>query len=234
LGSGSLALWAGWAAGGLVVAAGVDGQVAEQFAGGGVDDADVEVVDEHEHLGSGVGWSDAEVVEAAGHTQGDHAAVVDAVVADAAVGVVVAAGGREGLGEGVVGGGGGGAGGQGPVRPLVVVDGGELVEQGLQLGEGGGLDGLGGEPLLEVCWKRSTLPQVVGWLGLACFCATCRRCSSASRALRPPLPPARRVVNTIPLSVRVDAGVPWAATAARNAARTTGPVTGAWADPCRA
>ena len=87
---------------------------------------------------------------------------------------------------------------------------------------------------LRVCWNRSTLPQVVGWLGAEFFCATCRRRSSASRALRPPLPPARRVVNTIPLSVRVEAGVPWAATAARNAARTTGPVTGAWADTCRA
>ena len=34
----------------MVVAAGVDGQFSEQFAGGGVDDADVEVVDEHEHV----------------------------------------------------------------------------------------------------------------------------------------------------------------------------------------
>ena len=93
----------------MVVAAGVDGQFAEQFTGGGVGDADVEVVDEHDHVGSGVGSADAEVVEAAGHAQGDHAAVVDAVVADAGVGVVAAAGGREGLGEGVVGGGGGGA-----------------------------------------------------------------------------------------------------------------------------
>jgi hypothetical protein len=90
---------AGWAAGGLVVAAGVDGQFAEQLPSGGVDDADVEVVDEHEHVGLGVGSSDAEVVEAAGHAQGDHAAVVDAVVAEAGVGVVVAAGGREGFGE---------------------------------------------------------------------------------------------------------------------------------------
>ena len=50
-----------------------------------------------------------EVVEAAVDPQGDVAVGVDAVVADAGVGVVVAAGGREGLGEGVVGGGGGGA-----------------------------------------------------------------------------------------------------------------------------
>jgi hypothetical protein len=96
--------------------------------------------------------------------------------------------------------------GQGSVRPLVVVDGGELVEQGLQVGDGGGWTGWAASHFLRVCWKRSTLPQVVGWLGLAFFCATCRCRSSASRALRPPRPPARRVVNTIPLSVRVDAG----------------------------
>jgi hypothetical protein len=92
-------LRAGWAAGGLVVAAGVDGRFLEQFAGGGVDDADMEVVDEHAHLGSGMGSSDAGVVEAAGHAEGDHAGGVDAVVADAGVGVVVAAGGRRALGR---------------------------------------------------------------------------------------------------------------------------------------
>ena len=39
-------MWAGWSAGGLVVARGVDEEFAEEFAGGGVDDADVEVVDQ--------------------------------------------------------------------------------------------------------------------------------------------------------------------------------------------
>jgi len=38
--------WSFWCSGGLVVAGGVDGEFAEEFAGGGVDDADVEVVDE--------------------------------------------------------------------------------------------------------------------------------------------------------------------------------------------
>jgi hypothetical protein len=33
------------------------------------------------------------------------------------------------------------------------------------------------------------------------------------------------VVNTIPLSVSVEAGTPWLATAARNAVITAGPVT---------
>ena len=44
-------MWfSGWGsgglAGGLVVAGGVEGEVAEEFAGGGVDDAHVEVGDE--------------------------------------------------------------------------------------------------------------------------------------------------------------------------------------------
>lgn len=41
-------------AGGLVVPGGVEGEVAEEFAGGGVDDADVEVGDEDDDVGSGV------------------------------------------------------------------------------------------------------------------------------------------------------------------------------------
>ena len=83
----------GWSAGWLVVAGGVEGEVVEEFAGGGVDDADVEVGDEQEDGGSGVGSPDAEVVEAAVVAQGDFAGAVDAVVADAPVGVGVAAGG---------------------------------------------------------------------------------------------------------------------------------------------
>ncbi len=73
--------------GGLVVPGRVDGQRAEQFAGRGVDDADIEVVDEQEDVGSGVGSADADVVEAATDAQGDHAGVVDAVAADAVVGL---------------------------------------------------------------------------------------------------------------------------------------------------
>ncbi len=36
---------------------------------------------------------------------------------------------------------------------------------------------------LRVCWKRSTLPQVVGWLGREFFWAMSRRRSSASKAV---------------------------------------------------
>jgi hypothetical protein len=56
---------------GLVVAGGVEDQVAEEFAGGGGDHADVQIVDEHDDVGSGVGSSDAEVVERAGGARGD-------------------------------------------------------------------------------------------------------------------------------------------------------------------
>jgi hypothetical protein len=46
----------------LVVACGVDGEFADDFSGGGVEDGDVEVADEHQNVGSGVGAADADVV----------------------------------------------------------------------------------------------------------------------------------------------------------------------------
>ncbi len=88
MGFGPFVFWAGGAfgcAGGLVVAGWVDGEVAEEFAGGGVNDADVEVVDEENDGGSGVDSSDADMVEAAVDAQGHDAGVVDAVVSDAVV-----------------------------------------------------------------------------------------------------------------------------------------------------
>jgi len=45
--------------GGLVVLGGVEDQLAEQLPGGGVDHADMEVVDEQDDAGSGVGSADA-------------------------------------------------------------------------------------------------------------------------------------------------------------------------------
>jgi hypothetical protein len=65
--------WAGWSAGGLVIASGIDGELAEQFAGGGVDAAHVPVLDEEQDVGSGVGSADADVVEPAVETEGDAA-----------------------------------------------------------------------------------------------------------------------------------------------------------------
>ena len=58
-------MWSGWFAGGLVVAGGVECEVAEDFAGGGVDDADVEVIDEGDDVGSAVLFADSNVVESA-------------------------------------------------------------------------------------------------------------------------------------------------------------------------
>ena len=72
----------------LVVAGGVEGELADDLAGGGVDDADVEVLGEDEDVGSGVGPSDADVEQAAVVAQGDGAGLVDDVAADAEVGVV--------------------------------------------------------------------------------------------------------------------------------------------------
>jgi hypothetical protein len=55
---------------GLVVAGWVDDQLAQQFAGGRVDDADLEVLHEQQDRGSGVGSADADVVEVAVDPQG--------------------------------------------------------------------------------------------------------------------------------------------------------------------
>ena len=68
-------------------------------AGDGVDDPDVEVLDEQDDVGSGVGSSDADVAQLAGDAQGDGAGFVDAVVSDAVAGVGVAAGPGDCLGE---------------------------------------------------------------------------------------------------------------------------------------
>ena len=55
--------------------------MAEEFAGLGGDDADVEVVDEHQDGCVGVGSADADVVESTVVAEGDAAGFVDAVVA---------------------------------------------------------------------------------------------------------------------------------------------------------
>jgi hypothetical protein len=69
----------------LVVAGGVEGQVAEGFAVL-VEDADVAVCDEQDHAGVLVGATEADVVESALVAEADAAGRVDFVVADAEVG----------------------------------------------------------------------------------------------------------------------------------------------------
>ncbi len=186
--------------------------------------ADVQVLDQEQDVGSGVGSTDADVVEPAVVAQGDHAGGVDAVTADPVVAVGGAVAGA-GFGAGEVGGGGGGLPGQGPVGPtdVVVVD--EAVEQGLQLSHGSRLGSLRAQPLLGGLLEAFDLAAGGGGVRAEFFWRTPRRRSSAFRALRPPLPPDRRMVNTMPLSVRVEAGAPCAATAARNAVSTRAPVT---------
>jgi hypothetical protein len=61
---------------GSVVAVRVDGVLAEDFAGVGVDDGDGVVVDEEERGSAGVVAADAEVVEFAGPAEGEFSAAV--------------------------------------------------------------------------------------------------------------------------------------------------------------
>ena len=82
-----LAGGAGRLAGALVSLGCVGGEFAEELAGCGVDDADVEVVDRDEDAGSGVGSADADGVEPAAVSQGDLSGLVDSVGTDAVWGV---------------------------------------------------------------------------------------------------------------------------------------------------
>ena len=80
--------------------------MSQEFAGGGVDDADVEVGDEQGDGGSGVGSADADVVQATVVAQGDYAGGIDAVGAYPLVGVGGVVRRRGGFGAGGVGDGG--------------------------------------------------------------------------------------------------------------------------------
>ncbi|WP_408899945.1 hypothetical protein ACJ5H2_22580 (plasmid) [Nocardioides sp. R1-1] len=80
----------------------VDEEVAEDLAGGGVDDPDVQVLDKQQDVGAGAGSADADVAQSAGDAQGDGAVLADLVGADPVVGVAGPVGGGDGLGAGVV------------------------------------------------------------------------------------------------------------------------------------
>jgi hypothetical protein len=66
----------------LVIHGWVEDELSDDFAGGGVDDADVEVVDQHQDMGSGGGSADADVVESAVVAEADLAVAVDDVAAN--------------------------------------------------------------------------------------------------------------------------------------------------------
>jgi hypothetical protein len=74
----------------LVALGCVEGELSEQFAGDGVDYADLEILGQDDDAGSGVGSADADGVHLALVAPGDLAGLVDLVVADSVVGVVVA------------------------------------------------------------------------------------------------------------------------------------------------
>jgi hypothetical protein len=67
---------------GLVVPGGVEGELADEFAGV-VEDSDVSSGDEHGDGLAGVASSDADVVEASGVADGEFAVAVDGVVSEA-------------------------------------------------------------------------------------------------------------------------------------------------------
>src|SRR5262249_6788054 len=83
-------------------------------------------------------------------------------LAAAVVGVAVAGAGG-GFGPG--GAGGGGRVRQGPVRPLVVAAARDGVPQGLEPGEAGRLDGLGGQPVLQGLLDPPGLALILGVAG---------------------------------------------------------------------
>jgi hypothetical protein len=154
----------------LVVAGGVEGEVADEFAVFG-EDADVEVVGQDQHALAGVSSAEADVVESAVVAQRDGAAVADAVLADPVVAV----------GDGDAGGGCFGAGlervergatAQGPLRSGGVVVVAEAVELGLEGSQGLGW-GLFGEPAFLGLVETFDAPMFVkgqlgarGWVGM--------------------------------------------------------------------
>ena len=130
---------------------------------------------------------------------------------------------------GRVGGGWGGVVGQRAVWAVVVVLVDEGVELGLQFGDGGGWSGWRVSHFLRVWWKRSTLPQVVGWLGVELIWMMPRRRSSFSKPLRPPLPPDEAGGEDHAVVGQCGGRNAVGATALRNSVSTMGPVTRRWA-----
>jgi hypothetical protein len=88
---------------GLVIDGGVENQLADELAGGGVDDADFGAVDQHQDGGSGVGSSDADVVQPTVVAEGEFAVAVDYIAADQRLGLGGCGCWRAGFGSGLVG-----------------------------------------------------------------------------------------------------------------------------------
>jgi hypothetical protein len=187
---------------GLVVATGVQGELAQQLAVLG-DDPHLQISDQDQDAGAGVAAAQADVVEPTVVAQGDDAGAVDLVVADAVVGrdppLGACGSGLRARGKG----GCWGAAAQGPMGPSGVVVVAEPIQLGLQLRDGVGL-GLLGEPALEGLVEALDLAAGLGMVGAGVPGGDPRASSSSSMAQRPP--PRRAAVNTAPLSVSSDAG----------------------------
>jgi hypothetical protein len=151
-----------------VAAVGVDAVFAEDFAGVCVDHGDGGGVDQDGDRRTCVGGADAEVVHAAGAAEADLAEAVEVVVVDAVVRPAVLSG-WGGLDGGGIGLGRGGA-MERTMGQDLVVDAGEGVQLGLQLGHGGGGGGLRGEPALQGLVEAFDLALGLGMAGMA-WCA---------------------------------------------------------------
>lgn len=175
---------------GLVVPGGVDGEFADDLSGGGVADGDVGVVDEHEDVIAGVGAAYADVAELSGVAEGEFPELVDSVDAAAPV-VALFRSGRCRLGGCGVGG--GCAAVQGPVWAFVVIDVAELLQLFVEVFQGVGAR-LAGQPAFEGLVEAFDFALGLRVAGDPFFWVMPRAWSWCSKAFRPPLPLARRMV----------------------------------------
>jgi hypothetical protein len=147
-----------------------------------------------------------DVVHAAVDAQGDGSGLVDAVGADAVVGVEPRC--RVGFESGVVDDRWGGAVWQRAVGPAVVVFVGEGIELGLQFGDGGGA-GLAGEPFFECLMEAFNFPAGGGVVGGGVDLLYAQAVQFGFEAVAAAFAAGESGGKTMPLSVSVEYGMPW-------------------------
>jgi hypothetical protein len=114
------------------------------------------------------------------------------------------------------------------VWAVVVVGLDEGIELGLKFGEGGGA-GVAGEPFFEGLVESLDLAAGGGVVGAGVDLSDPEAVYFVFKAVASAFASGEPGGNTMPLSVNVEAGIPWAATVLRNSASTMGPVTRRWA-----
>lgn len=167
-------------------------------------DPDIEVTDQHEDPASGVPSTDADVVKLGAVAQGEHAGLVDLVMAHPGVrGHRVLVGVRGRLLEPVEC-----LSGRdhapGRVGTLLVVVPAEEVDLGLELDDGCGR-GLLSQPALQGLVESLDLPLGLGMVGPAMLDGDAKVASSVSKPQRPLR---NSAVKIPPLSVSIEAGNP--------------------------